>query len=43
MWAALAFSAGTARRAYERVKTWIDRLAGGMMAAHGLRIMLSER
>ena len=40
---ALAFSTGTARRAYGRLKMWIDRLAGGMIAALGLRIMLSER
>lgn len=40
---ALVFSTGAARRAYGRLKIWIDRLAGGVIAVLGLRIMLSER
>ncbi|MFO0996460.1 MAG: LysE family transporter [Alphaproteobacteria bacterium] len=40
---ALVFSTGAARRTYGRFKVWIDRLAGGVIAALGLRIMLSER
>jgi threonine/homoserine/homoserine lactone efflux protein len=37
---ALAFSAGGPRAAYLRAKTWIDRLAGSVMAALGLRLLL---
>jgi threonine/homoserine/homoserine lactone efflux protein len=36
---ATAFSAGGARRLYLGAKTWIDRLAGGVMAALGLRLV----
>jgi hypothetical protein len=38
-----AFSTGAARRADECFNIWIGRSAGGMIAALGLRIMLSER
>jgi threonine/homoserine/homoserine lactone efflux protein len=37
---ALAFSAGGPRAAYLRAKTWIDRLAGSVIAALGLRLLL---
>lgn len=37
---ALAFSTGGPRAAYLRAKTWIDRLAGSIMAALGLRLLL---
>jgi threonine/homoserine/homoserine lactone efflux protein len=37
---ALAFSAGRPRAAYLRAKAWIDRLAGGVMGALGLRLIL---
>ena len=36
---ALAFSAGGPRAAYLRAKTWIDRLAGMVMAGLGLRLL----
>jgi threonine/homoserine/homoserine lactone efflux protein len=36
---ATAFSAGGPRRIYLNAKTWIDRLAGGVMAALGLRLV----
>ncbi len=36
---ALAFSAGGPRAAYLRAKTWIDRLAGAVMAGLGLRLL----
>jgi len=36
---ATAFSAGGARRVYLDAKSWIDRLAGGVMAALGLRLV----
>lgn len=36
---ALAFSAGGPRAAYLRAKTWIDRLAGTVMAGLGLRLL----
>ncbi|QDO97501.1 LysE family translocator [Ferrovibrio terrae] len=36
---ATAFSAGGPRRLYLGGKTWIDRLAGGVMAALGLRLV----
>lgn len=36
---ATAFSAGGPRRVYLGAKTWIDRLAGGVMAALGLRLI----
>lgn len=37
---ATAFSAGGPRRLYLGAKSWIDRLAGGVMAALGLRLIL---
>jgi threonine/homoserine/homoserine lactone efflux protein len=36
---ALAFSSGGPRAAYLRAKTWIDRVAGSVMAALGLRLL----
>lgn len=36
---ATAFSAGGPRRVYLNAKSWIDRLAGGVMAALGLRLV----
>lgn len=38
---ALALSREASRRAYLRCKTWIDRLAGGLMAALGARLLVS--
>jgi threonine/homoserine/homoserine lactone efflux protein len=38
---ALALSSERPRRAYLRCKAWIDRAAGGVMAALGLRLALS--
>ncbi|MDJ0946071.1 MAG: LysE family transporter [Kiloniellales bacterium] len=40
---ALLFSTGRVRRAYAGAKLWIDRLAGGCLAALGLKLALSER
>ncbi len=40
---ALLFSTGRVRRAYTGAKLWIDRLAGGCLAALGLKLALSER
>jgi threonine/homoserine/homoserine lactone efflux protein len=40
---ALAFSAGGPRAAYLRAKTWIDRLAGTVMAGLGLRLLYEAR
>ena len=40
---ALMFSTGRVRRAYAGAKRWIDRLAGGCLAALGLKLALSER
>lgn len=40
---ALAFSTGAARRAYGRFKVWIDRAAGGVIAALGVGIMVPGR
>jgi threonine/homoserine/homoserine lactone efflux protein len=40
---ALLFSAGPARLAYRRAKAWIDRVMGGVLAALGLRLILSDR
>jgi threonine/homoserine/homoserine lactone efflux protein len=37
---ATAFSAGGPRRAYLGAKAWIDRLAGGVMAALGIRLIV---
>ncbi|MCW0233838.1 MAG: LysE family transporter [Ferrovibrio sp.] len=39
---ATAFSAGGPRRVYLGAKGWIDRLAGGVMAALGLRLILDS-
>ncbi|MCQ4162129.1 LysE family transporter [Roseomonas sp. GC11] len=39
---ALAFSAAAPRAAYLRGKGWLDRLAGAVMAALGLRLLLSR-
>lgn len=39
---ALALSAGGPRRVYLRAKTWLDRLAGGVMTALGLRLVAAE-
>jgi threonine/homoserine/homoserine lactone efflux protein len=36
---ALGFSASRSRAAYLRAKTWIDRVAGSVMAALGLRLV----
>lgn len=36
---ATAFSTGGPRRVYLNAKSWIDRLAGGVMAALGLRLV----
>ncbi|WP_208353178.1 LysE family translocator [Pseudaestuariivita rosea] len=38
---AKAFSTHTARQAYVRFKTWIDRLFGGLIAVFGLKIAIS--
>lgn len=40
---ALLFSTGRVRRAYTGAKLWIDRLAGGCLAALGVKLALSER
>ncbi len=40
---ALLFSAGRVRAAYAGAKLWIDRLAGGCLAALGLRLALADR
>jgi threonine/homoserine/homoserine lactone efflux protein len=40
---ALALSAPSPRAAYLRSKTWIDRVAGAVMAALGLRLILGAR
>ena len=39
---ALVLSAGGPRRVYLRAKTWLDRLAGGVMTALGLRLIAAE-
>ena len=39
---ALVLSAGGPRRAYLRAKSWLDRLAGGVMTALGLRLIAAE-
>lgn len=39
---ATAFSAGGPRRAYLSAKSWIDRLAAGVMAALGLRLIMES-
>lgn len=40
---ALALSSSAPRAAYLRGKRWIDRVTGGVLAALGLRLMLSDR
>jgi threonine/homoserine/homoserine lactone efflux protein len=40
---ALALSAPSPRSAYLRWKTWIDRAAGAVMAALGIRLIFSAR
>jgi threonine/homoserine/homoserine lactone efflux protein len=40
---ALALSSEKPRGAYLRYKKWVDRAAGGVMAALGLKLMLSAR
>jgi threonine/homoserine/homoserine lactone efflux protein len=40
---ALALSSAAPRAAYLRSKRWIDRVTGGVLAALGLRLMLSDR
>ncbi len=40
---ALLFSGGPARAFYRRVKVWIDRVMGGVLAALGLRLIFAER
>lgn len=40
---ALALSSSAPRAAYLRGKRWIDRITGGVLAALGLRLMLSDR
>ncbi len=40
---ALLFSTGRVRRAYTCAKLWIDRVAGGCLAALGIKLALSER
>ena len=39
---ALVFSLGRPRAAYLRWKTWVDRIAAGVMAALGLKLILSS-
>ncbi|WP_341915091.1 LysE family transporter [Ferrovibrio terrae] len=39
---ATAFSAGGPRRVYLGAKSWIDRLAGGVMAALGIRLIVES-
>lgn len=39
---ATAFSAGGPRRVYLSAKSWIDRLAGGVMAALGIRLIVES-
>ncbi len=39
---ALTLSSGPARAAYLRVKLWADRIAAGVMAALGLRLLLER-
>jgi threonine/homoserine/homoserine lactone efflux protein len=38
---ALVLSSGGPRRVYLRSKTWLDRLAGGVMASLGIRLLAS--
>jgi len=40
---ALALSAERPRGAYLRIKTWIDRVAGGIMVALGVKLLASAQ
>ncbi|MFZ5782788.1 MAG: LysE family translocator [Pseudomonadota bacterium] len=40
---ALVFSGGPARALYRRAKRWLDRAMGGVLAALGLRLILTDR
>ncbi len=40
---AVVFSGGPARAFYRRAKVWIDRVMGGVLAALGVRLVLSDR
>jgi threonine/homoserine/homoserine lactone efflux protein len=40
---ATAFSSAQARRAYAGAKTWIDRLAAGVLGALGVRLLVEAR
>jgi RhtB (resistance to homoserine/threonine) family protein len=39
---AVAFSAARARATYQRIKSWIDRIAGGFLAALGLSLIVDD-
>lgn len=39
----LLFSGGAARGFYRRTKIWFDRIMGGVLAALGMRLILSDR
>jgi threonine/homoserine/homoserine lactone efflux protein len=39
---AVAFSGARARAAYQRIKSWIDRIAGGFLAALGLSLIVND-
>jgi threonine/homoserine/homoserine lactone efflux protein len=39
---AVAFSGARARTAYQRLKSWIDRIAGGFLAALGLSLIVND-
>jgi RhtB (resistance to homoserine/threonine) family protein len=39
---AVAFSGARARAAYQRVKSWIDRIAGGFLAALGMSLIVDD-
>jgi threonine/homoserine/homoserine lactone efflux protein len=40
---ALLFSGSTARAFYRRTKVWLDRIMGGVLAALGVRLVLSNQ
>lgn len=40
---ALLFSGNTARAFYRRTKVWLDRIMGGVLAALGVRLVLSNQ
>jgi threonine/homoserine/homoserine lactone efflux protein len=40
---ALSFSAAPARRAYARIKLWLDRAVAGVLAGLGLKLVLDSR